>query len=164
MTSELWWPTQPDSHSASEPEPSTTPVRRQVADGRRLDRVKALSVYQDLVEVEMDGVRRLIRGKVDPGRDQWDSVCDPGTVLVRRKTGDGGARAVKKIAFVRDRQGRVRRLEYYTDAAGNLQKTSDEPCFASDFTLTVREDFTGHVHTFGLDQIRDVVFAEIPAK
>lgn len=132
----------------------------QVADRRRLDPVKALTVYQDVVEVVVDGERRLIRGKVDPAKVSWSS-CD-GENLLRLESWSRRpkARAVKKIVLL-PTEGGVRRIEYFTDVGGRLVR---QECDASELVMTIREDFTGDVYTFGLDELHDVVFAEFPVE
>ncbi len=127
----------------------------EVAGGRMLNVVKAVSLYQDIVEARADGESRLIRGEIDSNHRIFE-FCDGRLTLYRKD--NPGRPQIKKITPIADPTSQEPRiLVYWTNVEGVLRP---EICAQQEITIKITEDFTGRVYELPTDSIIDVVFSE----
>ena len=130
-------------------------IKKQVADGRVLNIVKAVSLYQDVVQAQVDGEVRLIRGAISADQTHF-SFCDADLNLFRKL--DSNRSKIRKIAPITDADtGKKKLLLYSQSPQGEFQS---DTCPMHEFTISVTESFTEQQYTFGASEIIDVVFAE----
>lgn len=129
--------------------------QRLIKDGRRLNIAKALSLYQDVVEVEVDGARRTIRGAISADAQVF-TVCNP--VLTLYRGPKKSQSQIRKIARIKSEDPPVDGfLIDYTNRDGLLKS---KRCTVGSFSLTITDNFLRETSTISSDQIVDVVFAE----
>lgn len=125
-----------------------------VKDGRILNVVKAVSLYQDIIEANINGKKRLIRGKINNKHNEF-SFCGQ---TFYRKAGPGEVRVIKKLAIVEDDIISDKKNILVYSLVDNVLRR--KPCSFEEFTLSIQDGFTGQTFELGSKDIIDVVFAE----
>jgi hypothetical protein len=121
-----------------------------IKDGRRLNPAKALAVYEDVIEAEIEGRRITIRGEIDETEAPFD-FCDGHHSLY---LSGAGKNLLKKVALS---GGTPPGFLIYYLKDGELASAT---CARQDLTLKIRDNFTHWTYSLSADQIVDVVAAE----
>jgi hypothetical protein len=123
-----------------------------VSFSRKLNVVKALAIYQDVVEAVVDGKVRRIRGTLDAAHELFN-VCANVQDLWRHY--EPGRSTVRKIARVSRPNDAL--LVDWEDYNGAFKSTL---CAPQDLSIGITEEDTNrHYEIAGADLI-DIVFAE----
>ena len=128
-------------------------LQQGIADGRRLNPVKALAVYEDVVEALVDGKRTLIHGVIDESSAPFE-FCSGSLSLFL--SGDNQP-LLKKLA--RRAAPTPEFLIYYLTADGELKPRL---CPPDSLRIKIRDSFSNRLYDLGEEEIIDVVTAEHP--
>lgn len=123
-----------------------------VKDGRALNVVKALSIYDDVVEANIQGNLRAIRGSIT---ESFKVGYFCGKTLHRTRRANPNVDVIKKIAR---RPEPPNWLVYWENTEGVMMS---KQCNEISLSLTIREQFTNWRYTFSENDIHDIVFAEL---
>lgn len=126
--------------------------RAQVADSRKLNIVKALSVYDDVVEGTIDGETRLIHGDIASDQEIFE-LCEGRHSLFRSP--GVNRNVVKKIAAIPGPEPKF--LIYWLTPDGVLNQ---DECRRNSLTIKIRDRYTNWFFEFDENSLVDVVFAE----
>lgn len=126
-----------------------------VIDGRILNTVKAVSLYQDVVEVKIEGGTKLIKGEID-SKNRFFTLCNGDLELFRKA--DPTRKQIKKLAVIeQNKSGKDEFLIYWQDTD---KEFSSKICSSNDFNITITEYLSRKKIVVTSQDIVDIVFSE----
>lgn len=129
----------------------------EVSHSRVLNVEKALSLFQDVVTFEIDGVEHTTWGRILSSYEIFD-LCQGRRSLFRFSGTEGNRNIVKKIARITDDGDEVLLIDWTTPEGRFMSDT----CVPSEVPLEIRDGFDGSIVSLTSGQIHDVTFAEFP--